>query len=277
MEIRSLQDTPLDTIVNCLLISFEDYFVPMPTQLGYWQDRFKGARVNLGLSFGCFEQEQLVGFIINGIDDHQGELTAFNTGTGVIPSHRGKRVVDQIYDFAIPILQKAGVQKCALEVIQANDRAIRVYERIGFRITKKFLCFKGQLKEGKALLDIKIVPFHEVAARNKPFHDYYSWDNMDAAVTAAGPVYTTYFVRDSEGEEVGYFTINPNNGYLAQYESFQDDFNLLLNAISQIRTEVRINNVDIERADVVIFLLAAGLDNHIDQYEMEMKGGEVNG
>ncbi len=270
MEVRSLQDTPLQTIVDCLLISFEDYFVPMPTQLGFWEDRFKGARVDLGLSFGCFEQERLVGFIINGIDDHLGNLTAFNTGTGVIPNHRGKKVVDQIYDFAIPVLQKAGVQKCALEVVQANDRAVRVYERIGFHITKKFLCFKGQLPAANEVLEVQTIPFSEVAARNKPFHHYYSWDNMNAAVTTAGLIYTTYIVRDQTGEEVGYFTMNSKNGYLAQYESFQDDFNPLLKGISQIRREVRINNVDIERADVVIFLLAAGLDNHIDQFEMEM-------
>lgn len=270
MEVRSLQNTPLNTIVDCLLISFEDYFVPMPTQLSYWEDRFKGARVDLGLSFGCFEQEQLVGFIINGIDDHQGKLTAFNTGTGVIPSHRGKKVVDQIYDFALPILQKAGVQKCALEVVQINDRAVRVYERIGFHITKKFLCFKGQLPAANERLEVQAIPFSEVVTRNTPFHDYYSWDNMNAAVITADSLYTTYLVRDQAGEEVGYFTMNLKNGYLAQYESFQDDFNPLLKGISQIRREVRINNVDIERADVIIFLLAAGLDNHIDQFEMEM-------
>lgn len=275
MEVRSLHNTPLNTIVDCLLISFEDYFVPMPTQLSYWEDRFKGARVDLDLSFGCFEQEQLIGFIINGIDDHQGKLTAFNTGTGVIPSHRGKKVVDHIYDFALPVLQKAGVQKCALEVVQANDRAIRVYERIGFHITKKFLCFKGQLPPANEGLEVQAIPFSEVATRNTPFHDYYSWDNMNAAVITAGSLYTTYLVRDQAGEEIGYFTLNLKNGYLAQYESFQDDFNPLLKGISQIRREVRINNVDIERADVVIFLLAAGLDNHIDQFEMEMGvGGE---
>lgn len=64
---------------------------------------------------------------MHGIDEKNGEKVAFNLCTRVIPSFRGKRLVGQIYDHAIPILKKHNVQKCLFEVIQTNEKAIRAY------------------------------------------------------------------------------------------------------------------------------------------------------
>lgn len=269
MEIRSLAQTSLKDIVDCLLIAFEDYFVPMPSDLNYWADRFKGARVDLALSYGAFAGDQLTGFIIHGIDDYKGYRTAFNTGTGVIPEYRGQRIVDQIYEYSIPLLQDGGITQCALEVIQDNHRAIRVYERIGFSITRNFLCFKGQLQQSPEELKLSQTPFEEVQCLRTE-HQLYSWDNVNAAIRTAGSIYNTYRVTHGD-RDIGFFTVNPKNGYLAQYEAEPDDFPSLLVAVQSLHPSVRINNVDQERAETVLFLLAAGLDNHIDQYEMIMK------
>lgn len=269
MDIRSLHDTPLSQIVECLLISFEDYFVTMPSDIDYWRDRFKAARVDLRLSFGAFHGDQLVGFIIHGIDHYHGLYTAFNTGTGVIPQHRGQQVVDQIYQYAIPLLRAKGIEQCALEVIQKNHRAIRVYQRMGFHIQRHLLCFKGNISLPTAALQLTPSPFEKVQ-HLRTAHNYYSWDNVEAAVKTGGSIYNTYLVA-SEGRDIGFFTLNLKNGYVAQFEAEAEDFPELLAGIQQIRKDVRINNVDQERAEVILFLLAAGLENHIDQYEMAMK------
>ncbi len=269
MEIRSLAQTSLQDIVDCLLIAFKDYFVPMPSDLNYWADRFKGARVDLALSYGAFSDNQLVGFIIHGIDDYKSHRTAFNTGTGVIPDYRGQQIVDRIYNHCIPLLKQGGITQCALEVIQDNHRAIRVYERIGFSITRNFLCFKGQLQQEPEELEVSQVSFEEVQCLRTE-HQLYSWDNVNAAIQTAGPIYTTYRVKRGD-RNIGFFTINPKNGYLAQYEASPEEFPSLLAAVQSIQPTVRINNVDQERAETILFLLSAGLDNHIDQYEMLMK------
>ena len=240
----------------------------MPSDVNYWADRFKGARVDLILSYGAFVGDHLVGFIIHGIDDYKGYRTAFNTGTGVIPEYRGQGIVDQIYGHSIPLLQQAGITQCALEVIQDNHRAIRVYERIGFSITRNFLCFKGQLQQPPEELEVSKAPFEEVQCLRTDHH-FYSWDNVNAAVETAGYIYTTYRVTAGD-RDIGFFTINPKNGYLAQYEAESEDFPSLLAAVQSVHPAVRINNVDQERAETILFLLAAGLDNHIDQYEMHM-------
>jgi ribosomal protein S18 acetylase RimI-like enzyme len=108
-------------------MAFDGYFVKMPDSLDYWATRFKQARVNYHYSFGVFDASRLVAFIIQGMDIHDGQLTAFNTGTGVLPAYRGQKLVDRLYDHAIPRLKERGIQKCQLEVIQENERAIRVY------------------------------------------------------------------------------------------------------------------------------------------------------
>ena len=111
MQIKSLQHISLEQIVECLLIAFEGYFVHMPTELSYWDNRFRAARVDYGLSFGVFDDDRLVAFIIQGIDIHNGEMTAFNTGTGVVPEYRGLQLVDKIYAHAIPDSSKPQYKK----------------------------------------------------------------------------------------------------------------------------------------------------------------------
>ena len=151
-NIQHLKNTDLPIIVDCLVKAFANYFVPMPDSVDYWRNRFKGARVNFELSYGVFDDQQLVAFIINGVDGEKEALTAFNTGTGVLPAYRGQQLVDKMYEKAIPIFKENDITSCALEVIQANDRAIRVYERIGFTKQRSLQCFKGAIKlEGKAV------------------------------------------------------------------------------------------------------------------------------
>ena len=143
MQIKNLATTPLPQIVECFNLAFANYFVKMPTDVAYYEGRWRSARVDYEASIGVFDKDKLVALMIIGIDYHNGKLTAFNTGTGVIPDYKGQALVDKMYEFARPIFQKKGIQKCMLEVIQGNARAIRVYERIGFKIVRSLRCFRG--------------------------------------------------------------------------------------------------------------------------------------
>ena len=140
MVVRHLGDTDFKNIMECFLSAFENYFVKMPTDYNFYKERWKASGVNFNLSYGMFDNDKLVGFIINAIDERQGELTAYNSGTGVIPEYRGKRIVKTIYDFAIPDLMQNGITKCLLEVITENAKAIKSYEGIGFKICKYYKC-----------------------------------------------------------------------------------------------------------------------------------------
>ncbi|WP_118972779.1 GNAT family N-acetyltransferase [Taibaiella koreensis] len=273
MEIRNLKDTALPDIVASIAEAFADYFVPISADVSYWQKRLEAARVDFARSYGMFDNGRLAGFILNGIDTLQGKLTAFNTGTGVLSAARGHKVVDKLYEYALPRLLDSGITLCSLEVIDQNERAIHVYERIGFIIHKKLHCFKGRLQTiAVPGIAVEQVPYATLATAARPYDAFYSWDNTSAAVQAAGDRYRCYQVKRA-AQTVGYFILNPETSHLIQFEVItgdQADLQALLSGIAQVIQEVKINNVDGSRMELLAALSAAGLENFLDQYEMRM-------
>ncbi len=271
MKVKSLENINFTILMNCFLEAFENYFVKMPTDHEYYKKRWGMANVRLDLSYGMFDQNKLVGFIINAVDERDGKLIAFNTGTGVIPEYRGKRIVHQIYQHAIPELKQNGVVKCALEVIKDNAIAIKTYKRIGFSITKHYKCYSGEYA-------IKDMPSNvQVKKVDMIFFDWdtiqqthYSWDNHIQTIKKGD---FEYFVVSNNQKEIGYFVMNPENGYIPQFNILTNEdsssWNHLFKGIQSISKTIKINNVDESLKTRIKFLDSINLKNTVDQYEME--------
>ena len=269
MQFKTLQYTDVNEVVNCLVKSFAGYYVPMPSDVSFWEKRFYNARVDWALSWGAFVGDKLVGFVINAIDLENGVLTAYNTGTGVLPSFRGQRIVDKMYAFGMEDLIFNGVQRCSLEVIDQNNRAIGVYQRIGFSLGHKLFCFKGAL-EYSGEVEIKEISLGKKEADMVDHH--YSWDNRSTTIRMSGDIYKMFEVQSIDNDSaVGYFIINPDNGYLAQVESSTNAWKLLFEGISQLTSDIKINNVSENRFELLKFLKEPRFENTINQYTMEME------
>lgn len=271
MKVTSLADTAFDQIIECFLASFENYFVELPTDKDYYKKRWAMAKVDLALSYGMFDQDKLVGFIINAVDQRNGERIAFNTGTGVLPAYRGNKITKWIYRHALVDLKRNGISKCALEVIKENVIAIKSYESIGFKITRNYKCFKGQLNvQGPALDD----PFRlEKAQPNWDDLlqlDLYSWDNQKETIARGNYDYFQVWNKDTPES---YFIIDSETGYIAQFDSFsptKDSWDRLFLSIQSISETIKINNVDESLEQKISFLNQLGLTNTVDQYQMEL-------
>lgn len=220
MEIKPLNHVPFTQLMACFLKAFENYYVPMPTDHAYYKKRWAAAKVDYSLSFGAFDKEELVGFILHAVDERQGIKIAFNTGTGVIPAYRGRKLVKAIYEFALPILKANGIDQSKLEVITANKAAIRAYEGIGFKIDRTLNCYNGPfempLKLGvklneKALKDIDLSSLIHSAT--------YSWDNQSASLQMDAH---RYFEVTEDNTTIGYFIIDTASNYLVQWEAKPD-------------------------------------------------------
>lgn len=268
MHIQALTPTHLPQIVACLLTAFEGYFVPMPPEVAYWERRFKGAAVDYKLSFGAFEAGQLVGFMMIGVDEFEGKLTAFNTGTGVIPAFRGQQIVDQLYAFAFPVFQAAGIRSAKLEVITENARAIRVYERIGFQIERRLRCLKGQITAPAP--PHSLVPISVDHPQLQADPTAYSWDHSQAALRRMGDAYSHQLVRDAHGQLIGYFSVQ-SSGYIARFHARPGHTTEVLASLGQHYPAARINNVDAQAQERLAALQAVGFVATIDQYEMGME------
>jgi ribosomal protein S18 acetylase RimI-like enzyme len=274
VEIKNLASTDIETIIGCLSQSFADYFVPMSSDIAYWRNRFKISRIDLQFSYGCFVENNLVGFMLIAIDQHEGTMTAYNGGTGVIPEYRGRKIVDQLYEFAIPIFKEQGIERCTLEVIEQNDRAVKVYERIGFEKTKFLRCFKGYLKHGDDV-QLKETELNEINHWAIQENQLPAWDHSLAALKQAGSLYKVFEVFNPGGKKLGFFVINPENGYIPQSGLFpgisgREKWDELMSSISKISTSVKMNNVDDRRKDLIAALERSGLENFINQFEMEL-------
>lgn len=272
MNIKPLSEIDFPELVNCFLKAFEGYFVKFPTDSNYFKNRWNIANVNYDLSYGMFEEGSLIGFIIHAIGERDGELTAYNTGTGVLADYRGRGIVNVLYQFAIPQVKKEGVSKCSLEVIQENRAAIRTYEKIGFEICKKYKCFRGTIRNNSSSPIIEELRAEDFDWKNLPDQQLYSWDNQKNSVLRGN--YSFYKIRGADKNPIGSFIINPDSGYLAQFDCTENNnyhWDHLFKAIQSISPDIIINNVEESLDHKIEQIMRVGLINTIDQFEMEKR------
>ena len=271
MEITNLSKTSLASIVDCLSESFKNYFVKMPSDVDFWKNRFNAARVDYSLSFGVFDNHKLVAFILHGIDTHNHQKTAFNTGTGVLESYRGQKLVDKMYAHAIPKLKEEGIEKCMLEVIDENHRAIKVYERIGFSKERFLYCFNGSPKGIEHASILEKADILNYPNYTNDLQHFYSWDNSLDAIRKSPDMFDAYLVKTENGKVIGYFVLNNLTKALIQIEAFEDEhWGVIFDAIQTRVSSVKINNVDSSRTELIKLFTDSGLDKYINQFEMTM-------
>lgn len=271
MTIKNLGEISFDDLMDCFLQAFENYYVKMPTDRDYYKRRWQAAKVDYERSYGMFDHNRLIGFVLHAVDIRNGSLTAFNTGTGVVPAYRGKRIVHSIYDYAIPALRQHKVEQCTLEVITTNEIAIRSYQSIGFEICKKYLCYSGaiSLHEDNSL-DLTELDFEEMDWDILPHQEFYSWDNQKESI---GRGDYKFFQVINEGKPESFFIINPDTGYVAQCDLYDVNSNgwcRLFTGIQSVAQNIKIINIDERLEDKINYLNAIGLSHTVDQFGMHL-------
>lgn len=265
MEFITLENIPESQIFDCMFEGFKDYFVSIPHSYNYWRNRYQAARVNWEFSIGAIDQGKLVALIIHGIDVFDKKLTAFNTGTCVLASHRGQALVDQMYQFILPKLIDSKIQTCLLEVIQENKRALRVYERIGFSIVQNYHCFKGKLShdiQGRSEIEMIKQPGQVIPPRHN------SWDNCNAAISLnQNKINHFAFIRNKK--KLGTMSLDEEKGVIYQIEkSASADWGDIFYHLRS--KEIKYNNVPEARGDLIDALKSYHVEEVVLQYLMEM-------
>ncbi|MHA1968539.1 MAG: GNAT family N-acetyltransferase, partial [Candidatus Hodarchaeales archaeon] len=220
----------------------------------------------------------------------KGVNTAFNVGTGVIPIHRGNRIIKKIYDHAIPILKNNGIELCGLEVIQENDKAIKAYKSVGFREKQELISFTFDLDS--IPFDLDSIPdqaesdakFHHKIEKNiknvdwdlvKTFWDFEpSWENSSSSLLRNPDQYEFIGIYKEDDELLGYAIIIPKTGYIPQFAIAKNKRGKgyakgLFKNLTQISKKLAIINVDGHSSETLNFLKAYGFKVLISQFEME--------
>ena len=99
----------------------------------------------------------------------------------------------------------------------------------------------------------------------------FSWENQEPAIKILDNELETLQVFYRE-QPKGYAILNSANGAIMQLGLVEPESqkvaNLLFKAIAETQPAVRINNIDSRATEIVACLKTAGLENHLDQYEM---------
>ncbi|MDA8325140.1 MAG: GNAT family N-acetyltransferase, partial [Nitrospiraceae bacterium] len=161
-EYITLDKLPLETVRRCFLEAFGDYFVKIAPGLEDFRRMNALRGVDYSVSMGVLEDGVLAGFTLSGVGNWRGLPTAYDAGTAVLKSSRGRGYSTGMFHRLKPLLKGRGIGLCLLEVIDGNQAAKTLYEKLGFRVTRRFVCQAlkaGALRAGRpAGVEITDVP-----------------------------------------------------------------------------------------------------------------------
>lgn len=286
LEYRTLEQVTIHEIHQCFLEAFSDYLVDISMSESSFHEMNSLRAVDYRISIGAFAGKRLVGLTLNAKDQWNGKWTAYDAGTGVIPSYRGKGVSRAIMQKSFEVLEAQGLQNYVLEVITRNEKALKLYQSLNFRITRRLECLvlKGPMQMTVNHLNI---PVAEVKAEQihllesaflaeAKYAFQPSWQNGWNTIKRRPELYHLVACWD-EGQCVGYGVIGAGRGGIAQLWVRRDKrrqgmgSRLMRELIARSPGQRTYSwvNVDETAVHTLSFLKALGFTEQLAQYEME--------
>jgi ribosomal protein S18 acetylase RimI-like enzyme len=262
-ERRSLLAADFDEIHRAFVEAFSDYVVPMKPAPEALREMFTRRGWAPELSSGIFDGDRLVAFTINGLDGTSG----YDTGSGVIPSHRRRGLARQTMEHSIELLRKAGATRYVLEVLEPNVAAAALYREVGFAETRRLDCWTLVVLERTGdIEDPNPLPEGE---RGLWWDVQPSWQNSTASILRARDRHVVLGDGDS------YAIVFPSTGDVPQFAVRREarrrglGTRLLQDAAAAAGKPLRLINVDARDEGIAAFLAALGAQRFVRQIEME--------
>ncbi|MEO1257014.1 MAG: GNAT family N-acetyltransferase [Bacteroidota bacterium] len=229
--------------------------------------------INREISAATFDGNEMVGFILHTSNLYEGIPTAYNGGTGVLPGFRNQRTAEQIYGYLIPKIQSLFLARVILEVVESNEKAIALYEKIGFEARRKFKCYK--LEKTLDFTSEHEVFEGEVEDIDFSYNDFHpSFVDSEEQLKRAGE--KILLVYDGEENVQGYLVMQPHLGRISQIAVNRINRHkkigeaLIRTAQKYTSKPLFIMNIPEEQQGFDSFLKNCGFQNQVNQYEMEL-------
>ncbi|MBV6643978.1 MAG: GNAT family N-acetyltransferase [Cyclobacteriaceae bacterium] len=278
MDIRPFQSSDLEALHSCFIAAFSDYEVPMrPTLDQFYGRLFRKLRIQDRFSYLAWQDEKPIAFLLHAKNLYRGKNTLYNGGTGVIPKARGQRIIADIHDLMLSEVLPQFAQRIVLEVITTNEKAIKLYKKMGYRILQRVKCYKsGDIYSPSESSNIKIqhceswMPQKYESIKN---YDALFVDSNDHVLTSQD--HEVLLEAISREDVVGYVLFQPKTGRISQIgiESSQpaEVLMALLGKVQHLvgNMPLTILNIPETAGDIHSYLTTCGFENQLDQYEME--------
>ncbi|HEV7922207.1 MAG TPA: GNAT family N-acetyltransferase [Thermoanaerobaculia bacterium] len=244
-----------ETLYAAFREAFSDYVVPFAPTREQLLEMLTRRGWSPELSVGAFDGERMVGFTANGFDG----ATAYDSGTGVVPSHRRRGLSRAMFQWVTPRLRAAGASRYLLEVIETNSAAEALYRGMGFVETRRFDCYAYEGRSASFPAGTVNTAWWDVQP---------AWQNSTASLARARDPHVVI------GDERGYAVVFPGSGDLAQLAVAREHRRrgvgrALLDAAAAIAGKpLRILNVDDRDRGIAAFFEAVGARRFVRQLEM---------
>ncbi|MFU0825882.1 GNAT family N-acetyltransferase [Clostridium sp.] len=279
---KTFENISIEKIHNTFLEAFSDYQVKIDLPLLKFEKMIQRRGYVVEASIGAFNNNILVGFILNSIRQWNGKLTAYDTGTGVIKAYRKHGITSNMFLNVRQILEEIGVEQYLLEVIQSNTSAVNLYKKQGFKILRNFECFNLYKNMYNSITTYKTQHINMITESQWKklikFWDFKpSWQNSIDSINAVSNTFI-YSIVSIDDTIVGYGIIDKNTGDIPQIAVDKNYrckgigrsiFTDLLNSTKSYN--IGVINVDSQCISMRNFLLNLGFSQNLKQYEMVLK------
>jgi ribosomal protein S18 acetylase RimI-like enzyme len=277
---RFLNENDIFALHQTFLDAFSDYLITFQLTPGQLERHIILNAVDLNRSVGCFSGEKMVAFTMNGFGTWNGKSTIYDAGTGVVPAFRRQGLSRKMFELMFPMCRELGIEQCLLEVITGNDKAVKLYENLGFHPTRTLLLLetKNLIKTTSGLgggLEIREIKTPDWDLLLTFWDGDTSWQNSVEAIERSLDL-KKILGAFIDGECVGYIAFSANLGRIAQLAVSKKFRNrgigsALVLAVQSGATEsesLQVINLDDSLVDVVRFFRNRGFDVLLSQYEM---------
>lgn len=278
MRYQTLENTSLAVICNAFNEAFSDYQVSMDISIDEFKKMLKRKGFEPSLSIGAFDDNKLVGFVLNGLRIWNDNLTIYDLGTGVLPDYRHQGIIRNILKLVNEKCLENNISYYLLEVIKDNTNAVTLYQKQGFEINRNFDCFLGNYSILDINDDIDICYLDEfdlnIWQQLVDFWDYQpSWQNSIDSINAVVKNFI-YILAYKNNEIVGYGVFE-KNGTIVQmatsklYRNQHISSKILNSFVSDYGVcDLRMINVDSCNNSLISFLKNRNFNIYVRQYEM---------
>lgn len=139
IRIEPLRRDQLDALVEAQNEIFEDYIVKIRVTRQFFLDFLSSVGGDLRNVLVALDGDRIIGYVNPVTDPPEGWIG----GIGILRRYRGREIGTRLMGDAEKLLASKGVCDIFLEVIEGNKRAERLYERLGYKPTRKYLSAEG--------------------------------------------------------------------------------------------------------------------------------------
>ncbi len=275
--IKSLDRTPFNEIYDAFIDAFSNYEAKMDLTIDQLRKMVVTRSYNPRYSKGYFEEEKLVGFILVGYREQQGQKYFYDAATGIRQEYQKRGIGSALLEEIINEMRVEGIDKFRLEVLENNITAQELYTKQGFRVNRKLCCFEFEMEQLSGIQEYRSAMNNDIENDFIEYCSFYpTWQNSNESFNNSRDDYTKIdFYRANM--KIGYVIINTSNGNALQLgvgrrnrtNKDVEQIMLCLKREYEI-AKIRLLNIE-DKSEMDVLLRDFGMNNFINQFEMELK------